>query len=174
MGGGIGNIATSIALKYPSLTLIVEDIPAVTAQAEKHITSLNLSSRVSFIPHDFFTPQPPAAHEAGAYFLSHVLHDWPGDKCKDILRHVISAMAPTSKVVLCESCIPDPGSVTELQEAMIRAQDLGMFCFLGARERSVGDFERLVASVNEKLRLEKAVPPVGGGRNSFLVFGFKE
>lgn len=172
VGGGIGNIAASIARRNPDLNLLVEDMPTLEAKANEFIASQNLSARISFQPHDFFTPQPSVAKEAAVYLLSHVLHDWPGAKCREILHHIVDAMKGHSKIMLCESVLPEPGAVPEVQEALVRAQDLGMLCFLGAKERSVKEFEELMRSVNEKLQLENVEQPREGGRNWILVFGF--
>ena len=43
------------------------------------------------------------------YYLRKVLHDYYDDKCQIILRQVVEAMAPDSRVVLCEYVMPDSG-----------------------------------------------------------------
>lgn len=45
------------------------------------------------------------------YYLRKVLHDYYDDKCQTILRQVVKAMSPTSRVILCEYVMPEGGDL---------------------------------------------------------------
>jgi O-methyltransferase domain len=152
--------------------LVVEDLKNLTDEANAYISSEGASSQVSFIGHDFFQPQPEQGRHAGVYFLSHIIHDWPDDKCRLILKHLVDDMGPGSRIVLCESILPEPGQLPEYQEALVRAQDLGMFSFLKARERTVDDLEALLKSVDSRLKVSRVIGPPEMKKNSLIEFAF--
>jgi hypothetical protein len=79
-------------------------------------------------------------------------------------------MREDSSLVLCESILPEPGQLVEYQEGTLRAQDLGMFSFLKARERSLSDLEKLVQTVDSTLKVVKLVGPPATVRNSIIEF----
>jgi hypothetical protein len=142
-------------------------------EADAYVASDGMTSQVSFIGHDFFEPQPDQAKGASAYILSHVLHDWPDSDCYRIMKQVVEAMGPKSKIILCESLLPEPGQLPEYQEALVRAQDLGMFSFLKAKERSVADLEAILKSVDSRLKVSKVVGPPTMKKNSLVEFVFE-
>ena len=92
VGGGRGHVAIAIADTYPdaAIELVVQDI-----------TVSGTDPRIRWMEYDFFTAQP--VRGAAAYFLRHVLHDWPDAECARILRRVVDAMeAGKSRLLLCE------------------------------------------------------------------------
>jgi hypothetical protein len=138
--------------------------------ADAYIASDGMGSQVTFIGHDFFEPQPDQAKGASVYFLSHVLHDWPDEDCRRIMEHIVEAMGPESRIILCESLLPEPGQLLQCQEALVRAQDLGMFSFLKAKERTVEDLTTLLKSVDPRLKVSKVVGPPTMKKNSLVEF----
>ena len=112
-------------------------------------SSLNSRSKVSGGRNDpqtvILTRQPGAR----VYYLRSILHDWPDDKCKLILKHLASAMKPGySKILINELILPDQGC------GIIPAQlDMTMMVCLGAMERSEKQWHELVGSAG--LKIEK-------------------
>jgi 6-hydroxytryprostatin B O-methyltransferase len=170
VGGGLGQVSLAIAETSKDLKFIVEDLIELTDQANDHIASSNLSSRVSFVGHDFFQPQPDAVKDATVFLLSNVLHDWPTEKCQVIMKNIADVMQPGSRIILVEQVLPNPGQLLEFQEATIRGQDLGMFGFLTARERTVDDFETMMRLVDPRLKLFSVIGPPKMKRNSLIEF----
>lgn len=89
----------------------------------------------------------PSADEfnsgARAYHLRAILHDWPDDKCQQILKHIVIAMRPGySKLLLSESILPDRGA-----RAFPAALDVQMMALHAGRERTEGQWRSLLASV---------------------------
>lgn len=68
---------------------------------------------------------------ARAYYFRNVLHDWPDDKCVEILRNIKPAMAAESRILVDEMILPE-------RDAPWRAaqQDLIMGACIAARERT--------------------------------------
>lgn len=54
--------------------------------------------------HDHFDPQP--AHDASIFFLRLVLHDWPFDNARKILKHLRAAAMPDTVLVILEHVLP--------------------------------------------------------------------
>lgn len=77
VGGGNGTdlelFRQALPQPYNETTgLILQDLPAVIDEAKK---TKSFAANVEPMAHGFFTPQP--IEGARAYFLNHVLHDWP-------------------------------------------------------------------------------------------------
>ena len=77
-----------------------------------------LEGRLSFYGHDFLKPQP--IEGADVYLLRMILHDWPDKYAIQILRNIVPAMRPGARVILNESCVPEPGSVSVQREKRVR------------------------------------------------------
>ncbi len=102
----------AIAKAHPSLTCIIQDLPAmVTPDVEASIPS-ELKCRVSFKAHDFFTPQTT---QADVYFFRWVMHNWSDKYVLQILRNLIPALKPGSRVLVNEGMLPEQGSVGGFQ-----------------------------------------------------------
>lgn len=73
-----------------------------------------------------------------------VLHDWPDDKCRHILRNLMTAMKPDySKIILNESVLPDTDC-----PSFLAAGDINMMSIMGGKKRTEGQWEELLRSVD--------------------------
>ena len=63
-----------------------------------------VDGRVKLQTHDFFTPQP--VKNAAVFFLRFVLHDWPAEKAKLILKALRPSATPDTKLILMENVVP--------------------------------------------------------------------
>lgn len=75
----------------------------------------------------YFTEQPIKG--ADVYLLRSVLHDWPDEYALQILRSLIPAMKPGSRVVLNEVCLPEAGLLSRYLD-----QQLGYVNLKGPRK----------------------------------------
>ena len=91
----------------------------------------------------FLHPQIGAKY----YYLRNVLHDYPDEKCRIILRHLIEAMNKTSSIILVdEMMLPDsnaPWQATQL--------DITMMSALAAIERTRKEWFELLESAGLKV-----------------------
>ncbi|KAJ6790046.1 hypothetical protein PWT90_05273 [Aphanocladium album] len=115
IGGSGGHDAFFLAQKYPDIKFIVEDLPEVEP-----------------------APQPT---DADVSIFKMTLHDWPDDECVKILRALLPAMKPGSRVFFIdfvgkhdteeESQPPVPRSMQQ----MGTATDLLMMALFNGKER---------------------------------------
>ncbi|TVY84481.1 O-methyltransferase asqD [Lachnellula suecica] len=128
VGGGKGHDLVAFHEKYPGRgKLVLQELQPVI----DNIKSLNSVAEPSWCStHDFFTEQP--IQGARVYFYHHILHDWPDEKCVEILKHAKKAMTPGySKLLLHELILPEQGA------SVLQARfDLVMMAFNSGMERT--------------------------------------
>lgn len=94
IGGGEGHIMITIAVRYPeaNLRFVIQDLQA-NVDIGKTSLPAKLQPKFEWMVHDFFSANQPIQH-AEAYFLRHILHDWPDKYCQKILKPIAKAMKP--------------------------------------------------------------------------------
>ncbi|KAI1824032.1 S-adenosyl-L-methionine-dependent methyltransferase [Xylaria intraflava] len=144
MGGAMGHQCILLRQKCPSLVgrVILQDLPPVIDQVKS--TPLPGFTDIEAQPHDFFKTQP--LQGARAYYLRNILHDWPDEKCVEILKQIIPAMDESSKILLDEMVLRDRGTPWRAAEL-----DLSMGATCAAKERSHGQWEELLDKAGLKI-----------------------
>ena len=160
IGGGLGHDIEEFQRKLPQLPgrLILQD------QAQVIKETSNVHKSIEPMVTDFFTPQPikgtlkvqPYMRCAGAnfslsgaraYYMHSVLHDWPDDRCRDILLNIIPSMTKGySKILINENVIPDKDA-----HWMSTALDWFMMVFFSSCERTEKSWRELLTSVGLKV-----------------------
>jgi hypothetical protein len=149
VGGGTGNLLTTILLANPKLRGALYDLPHVTSEARHQIDARGLSGRCEVIEGSFFESVPGGGD---AYMLSHIIHDWDEARCLTILDNCLRAMQGRGRLLLVEQVIPagndfHPGKFL----------DLMMLAFTpGGRERTVEEYAALFAKAG--FNLKRVVP----------------
>lgn len=115
IGGSHGQISIGIAKKYSFIHCIVQDLPEVL---EHSSIPTELQTRVKLMGHDFFQEQ--TVKGVAAYFLRWIVHDWPDTFAVKILKALVPAFRPGSKVILNELCMPAVGTISVCQERYLR------------------------------------------------------
>ncbi|KAL2258297.1 hypothetical protein VTK26DRAFT_8433 [Humicola hyalothermophila] len=163
VGGGKGHDLRKFLSRHPDVpagSLVLQDLPDILRSAEAELgawaassaSSSSTSSAITVQPHDFFQPQP--VRGARVYFMHAVLHDWPDDKARQILRALAPAMEKGySRLLIHESLV---SSVRPLSRVTI--SDLTMMACLSAAERSEDQWRALIESVG--MRVLKIWRPV--------------
>ena len=116
IGGSNGATMAALSERYPSLHCIVQDLSSTVARRPP--LSLHRKDGVSFMAHDFFHEQP--CKQADVYFFRLVLHDWSDEHATQILRALIPALKPGCHILLNEWCLPEPNTVSLLEERRLR------------------------------------------------------
>ncbi|PSN62389.1 hypothetical protein BS50DRAFT_638035 [Corynespora cassiicola Philippines] len=145
VGGSTGHASAVLAEKFPNLFFIVQDLPE-TLENLDHVTSSkpDLTGRLQFMPHDFFTPQPVT--HADIYLLRMIIHDWPDETAVKILSHIRDALKKTSsRIIIMDTVLPQPGAMSLLQERQLRVRDLTMMQVFNAKEREYESWSDLLA-----------------------------
>ena len=74
------------------------------------------------------------------------MHDWPDDKCVAILKNLIPALGPDSRILVDDKVLPNRGV-----HRYVTAEDLSMMAALGARERTREQWETLIKSAGLRI-----------------------
>lgn len=165
VGGSRGTIAYALAKAFPNPKFIVQDLPEIVSQAQaaQNGVEKEIASRVSFLPHDFFTTQP--IKNADVYFLRMIFHNYSDKYAVKILHHLMPAMKKGpggSKLLIADQVMhPIVGSsswenssgasngVSARDENVMRFLDLTMHAMLNAKEREMVDWEALFRRASE-------------------------
>jgi ubiquinone/menaquinone biosynthesis C-methylase UbiE len=109
VGGGSGGISIMIAKQNPHLKAAIFDIPPVCETAEKMISEFDLADSISTIAGDMFKDQfnHKFPKNTDIVVFSRILHDWPIQKCKYLLRQAYHTLPPGGMVVIIESLIDE-------------------------------------------------------------------
>ncbi|KAK9481518.1 O-methyltransferase-domain-containing protein [Lipomyces starkeyi] len=162
IGGSTGTSAIALAKAYPHLIFTVQDLPANAENGRKTAESLpaDIASRITFQAHDFKTAQP--VQGADVYLLRMILHDWPDDEATSILKNIVAAMDKRkSRLLIMDTVLPRPGSVSVSVERVMRARDMVMMQAFNSKERDLDDWIKLLVTADLKLRLVNVVQPFG-------------
>ena len=138
VGGGYGALMVEVLKANPGMRGVVAELPSVARKAEDTIRNHGIEDRCGIAECDFFDEIPKGSD---AYLLSHILHDWPDDRCRVILENCLSAMRPDSKLLVVEMIVP-PGNEPSVSKLL----DLEMLVITGGRERTETEFEALFRS----------------------------
>ncbi|KAK3215427.1 hypothetical protein GRF29_19g3282406 [Pseudopithomyces chartarum] len=151
IGGSAGHDAIALATAHPNLTLIVQDLHECLPPSPP-ISPLPLP-RVSFLEHNFFTPQPLTAD---IYLLKLILHDWPDAEAVAIVRNLIPALKPGARILFIDymgkqgDIDPDmPRSITQFGTST----DLRMMALFNARERSLEAWRGVVERADARFEV---------------------
>lgn len=88
--------------------------------------------------------------DAHIYYLRNVLHNHYDERSRKILRRIVDAMGPTSRVLICEMVLP--ATVTPGSDPFPYFMDLNMF-MEGGIERTEEHWAQLLGDVG--LQIEK-------------------
>lgn len=98
-GGGHGGVSRALAGATSNLQFIVQDLPETAKEGER-LLSEELRGRISFMAHDFFTPQPVKG--ADVYLFRFILHNWSDKYSISILQNLLPAVKEGSRIVIYE------------------------------------------------------------------------
>lgn len=117
VGGSHGAVSIELARRVANLRCIVQDLPKVAAEGEALLPS-DLSERVKFMDHDFFSEQPVKG--ANVYFFRLIFHDWSDYYCVQILRALTPALEDGARIIISDFMMPPPGAVSPYKEWLVR------------------------------------------------------
>jgi O-methyltransferase domain len=149
VGGATGNLLATILGRYPEPRGMLFDLPHVVRDAPALIEARGLVDRITIEAGNFFESIPTAA---GAYLLSHIIHDWSEAQCLTILGNCRRTMKPNSRLLIIETVLP-PGDTSHLGKML----DMIMLTlFTGAQERDEPEYRGLLDKAG--FRLARVVP----------------
>jgi hypothetical protein len=148
IGGGTGNLLTTILAAQPGPRGVLFDLPHVVREGATLIQQRGLTDRVETKSGSFFETVPAGGD---AYLLSHVIHDWNEEQCLTILGHCRSAMKATSRLLLIEMVLPD-GNTPHPGKML----DMMMLVGPGGQERTAAEYRTLLEKAG--LRFTRLIP----------------
>lgn len=148
VGGGSGNLLTTILGSFPESRGTLFDMPHVVRDAATLIKARGLTDRVSIEAGSFFESVPTGGD---AYMLSHVIHDWSEDQCLTIFGNCRRAMNANTRLLIIEMVLPS-GNTPHPGKML----DMMMLVGPGGRERTAEEYDELLSKAN--LRLTRVVP----------------
>jgi hypothetical protein len=138
VGGSQGVLLAGLLRQSATSHGIVFDRPEVIEEARPAVDAYGLAERLELQGGDFFASVPAGAD---LYVLKSILHDWPDDRCLDILRVIHTAAAPGARLLLVEMVLPE-----EPRPSPVALMDMNMLVMLNGRERRRGELGKLLAS----------------------------
>jgi len=147
-GGGLGGLMIEILKIYSHMNGIVAELPETAARVDEIIKTDHLENRMRAVECDFFKKIPG---NSDAYLFSHILHDWPDDKCITILENCRKVIAPNGKLLIAEDIIPEGNSF-----CVAKLLDLEVLLMGGGRERTEEEFKILLKKSG--FRLPQIIP----------------
>ena len=99
LGGSGGHDDVPLAENFPDLKIVVQDLPSCQAKFDDGYISEELKKRISFVAHDFFTPQPV---QADIYLFKWVFYDWSPKEIIKIVRALIPALKPGARILVLD------------------------------------------------------------------------
>src|SRR5579863_9670645 len=149
VGCAMGNLLATILGRHPQPRGILFDLPHVVRDAPALIEARGLVHRITIEAGNFFESVPTAA---GAYLLSHIIHDWSEAQCLTILGNCRRTMKPNSRLLIIETVLapgdtPHPGKILDI---------IMLALFTGAQERTEPEYRGLLDKAG--FRLARVVP----------------
>lgn len=143
VGGGHGMLAMMIAQAAPHAHVSVLDLPHVTEGAAERFAQDEAANRLKAIGGDFRKHVPGPVDLC---VLKNTIHDWDDQTSSHILTNCREALADDGRILLCEYLVGEG-----LEALASRLLDIEMLVGPGGRERTVEEFERVLADAGLKL-----------------------
>jgi O-methyltransferase domain len=157
VGGGRGHFAAAVLEAHPELEGTVFDVPEVADGAREHLLESDLGDRIAAIGGSFFEALPSGYD---LHILKWILHDWNDESCLKLLAACRAALPEHGRLVVVEHLLPDAVPASGRLHPAI-AMDLVMLVnFADARERTLDEYEQLLAGGG--FVLEDVVPLPSG------------
>ncbi|MFJ2812824.1 methyltransferase [Streptomyces sp. NPDC087294] len=146
VGGARGSLATTLAEAHPHLRAAVFDLPALEPAFTRFTAGRASADRLTFHAGDFFTDPLP---RADAVILGHVLHNWPEDARRSLIRSAAEAVNPGGALLIYDAMLDEdtPRLVNSLLSLDMRmwsggSQYLADDCVSWLTEAGFRDVER--------------------------------
>ena len=139
LGGATGHLCIAACSVHREMMATVFDLPQVEPYAQERIEEASLTSRIKFVPGDFFIDDLPPAD---LYSLGRILHDWGEDKIERLLRKIYAALPSGGGLLISEALLNEDrsGPVFALM------QNLNMLVCTDGKERTCSDYRALLES----------------------------
>jgi C-methyltransferase len=139
VGGGHGRLLAGILATAPAASGILFDLPHVVAGAGPLLQKRNVIDRVRVAEGSFFDSVPEGGD---LYVMKNIIHDWPDDRARQILKTVRAAIRDGATLLLVECVIPPHD-----RDFVAKWMDLGMLVDNTGRERTADEYRDLLHQI---------------------------
>jgi O-methyltransferase domain len=143
IAGGHGYLLATILKKNPEMKGTLLEMPYVCEGAAKGPLK-PVMERCTLACGDMFTEVPAGAD---AYIMKHIIHDWPDEKCVQILKACRAGVKEGGRLLVVDSVI-EPGNEFSPSKFL----DLQMLIFPSGQERTEKEFRALFEASGWRLR----------------------
>ena len=147
LGGGLGQLLSSVLLAYPTMRGILFDMAHATQTAGAQLAAAGVATRCEVVTGSFFDAIPEGAD---AYLLKSFLHDWNDEDCAQILVNCSKAMLPHARLMIIERMMPEQLSVCPHDQGVARS-DLNMLVGNGGCERTQEQYRVMLQKVGLRM-----------------------
>jgi O-methyltransferase domain len=151
VAGGHGLLLATVLGRTPKLKGTLFDAPHVIEGAKEGPLKPFLS-RCTLVGGDMFASVPAGAD---AYMMKHIIHDWPDERCIQLLKLCRKAVNPGGRLLVVD-CVIALGN----DFSPAKFLDLQMLLFPGGQERTEKQFRELFTASG--WRLNRVVPTAAG------------
>jgi hypothetical protein len=142
VAGGHGLLLATILQRNPHLKGTLYDLPQVMDGVAGGPTE-PVKERIKFIAGSMFESVPAGSD---IYMMKYIIHDWPDDKCVEILKACRANVSAGGKLLVIDMVMPGPNEFH-----FSKIADLEMMLFPSGKERTEAEFRELFAAAGWKL-----------------------
>lgn len=152
IGGGNGQLLSMVLRAHPAAHGLIFDRPHAIAAAQANLQRQRLLDRCELQTGDFFEAVPAVGD---VYILKSIIHDWSDERSLAILKNCRAAMPGHARLLLIEQVVPERMRADARHQDIAR-RDINMMIGTGGRERTSGEYQRLLEQSG--FALQKQVP----------------
>jgi O-methyltransferase domain/Dimerisation domain len=142
VGGGRGQLITTILRAHPHLRGVLFDQPHVVESAGSLVEGSGVADRLQIVAGDMFMEIPA---DGDTYLLMNIIHDWDDAQSLAILKNCHRAMRPKTTLLLIEQMLPSSITPSVTTQSQTLA-DLNMLVRTGGQERTEEEFRVLLSA----------------------------
>ncbi|KAK7951743.1 O-methyltransferase [Apiospora aurea] len=156
MGGNMGYVSVAIAEAFPRLKFVVQDRKGMRSAETLGSVPQSLRNWVELTIHNFFDVQPVVAE---AYLFRHVFHSFTDKYSIKILQSLVPALRKGARILINDGMLPEPGTLSYVNERRIRTLDIVMLTVTNSGERELDDWKDLFRSADPRYKFLRAWKP---------------
>ncbi|KAI0394649.1 putative polyketide synthase [Xylariaceae sp. FL0594] len=124
-------------------------------QGPKRTNYPAVEGRVSFMHHDFFSPQPVRAANLSSsllFFIRQGIHNYNDERSVEIFKNLVPGMQEGEEVRLLinDMVLPEMNELPKVEEHHLRQLDIAMLNGYAAKQRTLAQFETLLKRADER------------------------
>lgn len=140
LGAATGHLVIAACEAWPQLNGVVFDMERVITVAREFVGRSPARDRITLVAGDFFLDEEDALPRADLYALGRILHDWPEDKIRLLLRRIFRKLPSGGGLLIAEKQLFEDRS----GPVGAQMQSLNMLVCTEGKERSFSEYSALL------------------------------